>query len=294
MFRPLPINTIGYVTEAASRISTTLAVDSVLWSKIAAELFVTDWTYLQILSCGKTEVIKVTEVLTDRKIKVIRGMEGTAREAVLVNSPIEYELTLSGLYDQVRAMVSPITLTATGECKVNPIYSPIVDIDSNAALEIVSDGHIFPGNYKTCEPYICAGYVLGPYYLTSVIYPIEVVERMYSTAKWGHSRLLTDPQDTIVTQASWVSSSLRALLQKYDNGHNDIQSTASWLSGEIRTLLKSYNITGAGSGAEQANNQITSTAQWLSGNIRTLLIKYTNWPYESITSTASWRSGVLT
>lgn len=293
MFKPLPTDTIGYITEAASRFTTTLVVDSALWGVIASKLSASDWTYLEIQSSVNTEVVKVTNVLTAPKIRVARGMEGTFREAIVKNSRAEYNSTFSGLYDQVRAMVSPITLTATGVAKVNPIYAPIVDIESNAALEIVDDGHIFPGNYKACEPYICAGYTIGPYYLTSQIYPIEVIERMYSTAGWIRSRFLTPQVDQISATASWLSGSLRDLLQAYGNWPPEsITATASWLYGDIHTLLRAYDPTGLAGG--EGRDQITATAAWLYGDIRTLLIPYTNWPHEDITFTGSWVYGALT
>src|SRR6478735_2128117 len=122
MFKPLPQETTGTITVAASRIASTLTVNAALYDIIAQTIVGGHWTYLYIKQNGNIEVVRVNDVIGLNRIIVMRGQEGTRREAVLAGASVYYSLCLSAVYDQVREQVSPVTLTATGEANVNPIY----------------------------------------------------------------------------------------------------------------------------------------------------------------------------
>lgn len=290
MFKPLPPDLVGYVTEPASRIATTLRVNPALYSWLVPIVTGTDWTYLHIKSAGKVEVVKVTKLLGLSRICVERGKEGTKREAILAGAELYYARTLSSIYDEVRELVSPVTLTATGQASVNPVYSPVVTIQSNAALEVTSNGTLHDGNYDPCEPYVCPGYQFGPFYFTSKIYPIEVIEALFGSVATVH-RWVFSPYDVNAMYGSVaraVTGTLRELLHDYGgwtgggtsetDPDGDSSGRGEWIyggvgeavSGVLRQILKSYPYW-------PAEALLGGVARPGNGEIRQILIQYNNW-----------------
>lgn len=268
MFKPLPQETIGTITEAASRIATTLTVDAALYSRIDAALGAGDWTYLHIKAAGKVEIVKVTDTLGLSRIRVVRGQEGTVREAILAATSVYYARTLSSIYDEVRTQVEPITLTATGVAGVDPVYAPVVTVQTDAKLEITNNGTINDGNYDPCEPYICPGYVFGPFYFTSKLYPYELVEGTRGNVapapvKWRISPGSTEMVGGAI--ATIISGELREILHKYDE----------WIGGGVSDEDPDGDSTGRG---EWVFGSVATAA---SGTLRTILQTYTRWPAEA-------------
>jgi hypothetical protein len=266
MFKPLPPDLVGYITESASRIATTLRVDPVLYSWLVPILDGTGWTYLHIKSAGKVEVVKVTKNLGLSRICVERGLEGTKREAILANTQVYYARTLSSIYDEVRTQVSPITLTATG---VNPVFAPVVQVESNTSLEVTTNGTLHDGNYDPCKPYVCPGYTFGPFYFTSKLYPIELIEGM---------------RGSVATVIGWDFS-------PYDI-ESMVGGVARAASGELREILNNYTgWVGGGTSETDPDGDSSGRGEWIEGGVaaavagtlRQILKAYTYWPAEGLT-----------
>jgi len=285
MFKPLPQETKGTITEAASRIATLLTIDAVLYAEINAVLGTGDWTYLHIQSGGKVEVVKVTAKVAPSSIRVVRGQEGTWREAILKGTRTYYARTLSSIYDEVRAQVQPVVLTASGQAQVQPIYAPVVDIESDAHFEVTGNtsNEITESNYSPCKPHECTTQPpLTPFYFTSKLYPIEVSEALTSarafpkTGKW--LPLIYPPIDIISSVLAFpLTSVLRPILREYHWGPEDITSVRVFpLPSTLRQILRTY---------EWQVESISSIRVFpMSSTLKRILIEYENWPVESITS----------
>lgn len=278
MFKPLPQGTIGYVTQAASRIATTLAVDTRLHDILSDLLAGGHHTYIHVVSVSKVEVIKVVEVLGGNAISVRRGLDGTDREAILESARVFAALNLSAIYDQVRGPVTPITLTATGDATANPIHSPVVQIKSDGRVEVISQWNIVDGNVDPCEPYVCPGYVIGPYYLTSHPYPHEETEaaKVFGIQIAGRIYLgYLESLEAVIMSAEQVAGTIRTLLRTYTHAQDatdHVAVVAEQLEGTIRTLLKTYN-----HGQDNTDN-VEVFSEQLAGTIVTLLITYNHAP----------------
>jgi hypothetical protein len=287
MFKPLPQGTIGYVTQAASRIATTLVVDTQLYTTLSSLLAGGHHTYLHVRSLGKLEIVKVVEVLGGSAISVKRGQDGTDRDIIQPSARIFYALCLAAIYDQVRGPVTSITLTATGVTEINEsnIHVPQVVIFGEDGIEVTDSTTIWDGNYDPCGPYKCPGYELGPFYYTSHPYPIEEIDNMRGAiarfVKGLHS-ISAGEEGVDGNIASFTGGTIRAILQTYDewpNFNQDDESIegniASFTGGTIRQILITYDEWPAFNPIDESIEG--NIASFSGGTIRQILLTYEHW-----------------
>lgn len=123
------------------------------------------------------------------------------------------------------------------------------------------------------------------YYLTSLPYPIEVIESMAAVAEMvnGWSSFLST--DAMVTNASFVEATRRELLIQTEAPPEAMASTALFVTGTWRELLIQ---------TEAPPEAMASTSLFVSGTLDTVLIQYSNWPPEAMISRASFVGGTRT
>ncbi len=129
------------------------------------------------------------------------------------------------------------------------------------------------------------------YYLTTLLYPLEIVEEMESNAgtpKMGFSPAL-DAEESFASNGAAVSGVLKSILQTTSVIPDHIWSDGAVISGVLveRLRLASVEI-----------HELESNGAVISGILRDPLVLYDNWPLgfdsEDLTSAGQPVSGALT
>ncbi len=127
------------------------------------------------------------------------------------------------------------------------------------------------------------------FYLTTQLYPIEVLETMRSSHVVLGGYATFKAIETYDSAGSILSGELILRLKSHRQPKEEYDSTASIVSGTLLTLLKSHT---------QPPEEYESEAMILSGTLLRIRVDYAHWPTqvadESHESTATILSGTLT
>jgi hypothetical protein len=128
------------------------------------------------------------------------------------------------------------------------------------------------------------------YYLTSLPYPIEVLETLAAGpaqyVSGGMNGVAT--KDEIEAAASFVSGLMVTYSYEEILAEDEIESAAAFVDGALVDRLVH---------ADPGPDEIESAAQFVSGELRDGRVEYTNWPLaanqEALESGAAFVSGVM-
>lgn len=125
-------------------------------------------------------------------------------------------------------------------------------------------------------------------YLTSTLYPIEVIEALGLTSSELDALLLTATIEGLDFTGAMLEGELRTILLTYTMLDEALDITSpGFLEGELRTLLIQYSM------LDEALE--ISSPGLLAGELRIILISYVNYIDEALDiSSPGFLSGVLT
>lgn len=297
MFKPLPSGTTGRITVTAQHYSRVLYVDEGLRSLVASILGPGDWTYLYLVHTVNIEVVRVDSVSAEA-LHVTRARDGTQRMLLPPTTTIYYDTTIAGIEDTVREQLGAIALTGTGVAQVDGsnVYVPRITISGDGAeLDITDSSVLWDRKQDKCEPYVCPGYVIGPYYVTSQIYPINVIEvfTTYAALLEGYMSGV-DALEVFDSYAELISGALVVTVgyRTYDKVLEEFDSSAELVSGDLIVTV-GYRTYSEWS-TEDNSEKLDSSAELISGSLPvvTAYITYTMQP-DSITTGGEFVSGAL-
>lgn len=179
----------GYLLSPLDRTSDDIAVDASIATLLQAKLGMGDHCYLTLVYRDKLEVIKVRKDYSG--FRVDRAQDGTCRQGFPTNTTIKYTLTGAEIADSVDIGVWSIYASGYGMATVvggNGSWAVGLDTihaDTVGGLDARTEGNELvisdkTGMFGCCDGGITgAPFIPGPFfYLTSQLYPQEVVEIM--------------------------------------------------------------------------------------------------------------------